>query len=186
MREPAPSDRTFALLAVFSAPDALVSATRQVRDEGYSSIDALSPFPIDGLKEALGFSDNRVAWWALIGGVVGAVVGFGMQVYTVWDYPIDIGGRPLVAVPAFLLITFEVCVLCAVFAAVLAMLIFNHLPRLHHPLFDRPEFDLSAKDAFFLVIFANDPKFDAASSSEFLERLGPVSVALVGAAEEAE
>lgn len=186
MREPAPSDRPFALLAVFSGPAALLAATRQVREEGYTSVDALSPFPIDGMTEALGFRDGRIAWWTLFGGVFGAVAGFAMQVYTVWDYPIDIGGRPVVAVPAFLLITFEVSVLCAVFAAVLAMLIYNRLPRLHHPLFGRPEFDLSAVNSFFLVIFANDPKFDLEASRQFLSAMTPVSVEVVGSAEEAE
>jgi hypothetical protein len=111
----------------------------------------------------------------LVGGVVGAAIGYGMQVYTNLDYPIDIEGRPTIAPPAFALITFELMVLFAVVSCVVVMLILNGLPRLSHPLFDVPTFHLATLDKFFLVIEASDRRFGD-DSRKFLESLRPVRI----------
>lgn len=107
-----------------------------------------------------------------------------MQVYTNLAFPLIIGGRPLVAPPAFMLITFELMVLFAVLFAIGGMLVLNRLPRLHHPLFDVDAFHLASKDKFFLVIFANDRRFDRERTRAFLGTLEPVRIALVEHTEE--
>ena len=139
------------LLLEFDDPGALMAAARRLRDQGYR-FDAFTPFPIDGLAELTGFRDMRVPWLTFAGGVLGAVLGFWMQTCTSLAYPIDIGGRPLVAWPAFMLITFELMVLFAVVFAIGAMLALNRLPRLNHPLFDDARFSFADGDRFFLVV----------------------------------
>ena len=84
-------------------------------------MDAYTPFPVEGLAEALGFSDRRVPLLTLAGGIFGAALGYGMQVYTNLAFPINIGNRPLISTPAFMLITFELMVLFAVLAAIFGM-----------------------------------------------------------------
>jgi hypothetical protein len=186
MREPAPDHAVFGLLAEFDRVEALAAAIRQARAMGFRRMDAFSPFPVGEVAEALDLRDNRVPWLALAGGLSGAALGIGMQVYANLAYPIDIGGRPLVTWQAFLLIGFELMVLGAVAFAVLGMLALNHLPRLHHPLFDVESFHLASDDKFFLVIFSDDRRFDARETRRFIEGLGPLRVDLVGQAEEAE
>lgn len=74
--------------------------------------------------------------------------------------------------PAFVPITFETTVLCAAFAAVFGMLALNKLPQPYHPVFNAPNFALATRDRFFLVIEANDPKFQHEQVLEFMKQLG--------------
>jgi len=186
MREPAASQRVFGLMAEFNRPERLIEAVRRTREAGFERVDAHSPFPIEGLAEELGFHDQRVPWLALVGGIVGAGLGYLMQVYTNHAFPLDIGNRPLVTPPAFMMITFELLVLGAVLFSIISMLGFNHLPRLNHPLFDVDSFRLASTDKFFLVVLSNDRKFDPRDTRAFLHSLDPVRVDQIGQTEEPE
>lgn len=179
MREPEATSAVFGLMAEFDRPDRLLDAVKQARAAHYRTVDAYSPFPIEGLAEALDFKDARVPIFTLIGGIGGAALGFGMQVYTNLAFPIDIGNRPLVAVPAFMLITFELGVLCAVLLCIGGMFAVNHLPRLNHPVFDVQTFHLASSDKFFLVIFSTDRKFDPDDTRTFLAALKPRRIDLM-------
>jgi len=185
MREPQPhKEPIFGLLAEFDDADELLECARKAHAEGFRQVDAFSPFPIEGLAEAIGHHDMRVPWLTLFGGIFGAALGYGMQAYTNLAYPIIIGSRPLIATPAFMLITFELMVLFAVLFSIGGMLVLNHLPRLHHPLFDLEEFHLASNDKFFLLVLSNDERFDREGTHAFLTSLGPVRVMPVEHTEE--
>jgi hypothetical protein len=185
MREPTARTPVFGLLAEFDRAERLIESVGRTRAAGFRCVDAYSPFPIDGLAEALGFRDRRVPWLTLAGGLFGAFLGYFMQVYTNHDFPIDIGNRPLIAPEAFMLITFELTVLFAVLFSIGGMFALNRLPRLNHPLFDLERFHLASADRFFLVILSNDERFDPEATRRFLDTLQPVRVDLVGHAEAA-
>lgn len=186
MHEPTAHSEIFGLLVEFDRPERLIDGVKRSRKAGFTQLDAYSPFPIEGLAEQLGFRDPRVPWLTLLGGLVGTAVGYGMQVYTNHAFPIDIGNRPLVAPPAFMLVTFELAVLFAVLFAVVSMFALNHLPRLHHPLFDVEEFHLASSDKFFLVVFSNDPQFNRERTRAFLRTLKPIGISSVPRTEELE
>jgi hypothetical protein len=169
--------RTHGLMAEFDDPRALVAAAGRARAEGYRSMDAYTPFPVEGLAEALGFRKNRLPLLVLAGGLVGAAGGYFLQYYgNVVDYPINIGGRPLHSWPSFIVPAFETTILCAALAAVLGMLGLNGLPKPYHPVFNVPRFALASRDRFFLVIEAADPAFDPIATRAFLESLSPLEV----------
>jgi hypothetical protein len=176
MREPGPSLGLYGLMAEFDRPERLLEAVGKARDAGFTCIEAFSPFPVDGVAEALGFRDRRVALATLLGGIAGAAIAYGMQVYVNLDFPLNIGGRALVAPPAFALITFELLVLFAVSAGIGTMFWLNGLPRLHHPVFGVESFHLASSDKFFLAILANDPKFEPRATRRFLQRLKPLRI----------
>jgi hypothetical protein len=170
----------YGLMAEFENPDDLVVATRRARAEGYKKLDAYTPFPVEGLAEALELGNTRVPLIVLIGGLVGAALGYGMQYYlTAIDYPINVGGRPIHSWPAFIPVTFEMTVLVAGLSAVLGMLALNGLPMPYHPVFNAPRFALATRDRFFLCIEATDPLFDREETRRFLDRMTPRMVSEV-------
>lgn len=169
-------DRIYGLVAEFDRPEKLVEAARRAREAGFVRVEACSPFPIEGLSEVIGFDEPWTPLATLLGAIAGVALGYGLQVYAAQDYPIDIGGRPLVAPPAFAIVTFEFLILFGVLGAVVTMLALDRLPRLHHPLFELERFHLASLNRFFLVIEARDPKFHPRRSRAFLEKLDPVRV----------
>ena len=58
----------YGLMAEFDGPEALLEAAQRSFAEGYRRMDAYSPFPIDGLAEAIGFHKTRLPLLVLIGG----------------------------------------------------------------------------------------------------------------------
>lgn len=165
-------DPVYGLLAEFDNPEALVAAARRARAAGYRKMDAYTPFPVEELNEALELGRTGVPAIVLIGGIIGAVLGYSLQYYiSVIDYPINIGGRPLHSWPAFIPVTFETTVLVAGLSAVLGMLALNGLPMPYHPIFNAPSFSLASHDRFFLCIEAGDPQFRRRETRQFLEQL---------------
>jgi hypothetical protein len=175
--KPKPKPSLYGVVAEFDAAETLIAAALKTVAEGYRKLEAYSPFPIEGLDEALGFHRSRVPLITLIGGIVGGVGGFFMQWFAaVIHYPTNIGGRPLNSWPAFIPVTFELTILCAAIATVLGMLGLNGLPMPYHPLFNVKSFERASRDRFFLCIESKDPKFDREGTKRFLESLNPKGV----------
>jgi len=169
--------RLYGLMAEFESPAGLVEAARSAREAGYTRLDAYTPYPIEALTEALDIHDRRLPAVVLGGGILGALVGYGLCYWTsVMAYPLNIGGKPFHSAPAFIVPTFETTILFAAFAAVLGMLGLNGLPMPYHPVFNAPRFAMASRDRFFLCIEARDPKFDHDGTWEFLTKLGPQAV----------
>ena len=165
---------TYALAAEFADPARLIDAVGRCR-ERYVDVDAYAPYAVDGLAEALGFHENRVPLFTLIGGILGGVGIYALQWYTaVIDYPINSGGRPLDSWPAFVIPAFEITVLTAALATFFGMLVANGLPRLNHPIFNAADFDLASRNRFFVSVRTSDPTFDPQDTRDFLARLDPV------------
>lgn len=162
----------YGLMGEFAAPDALLDAAKKMRGFGYARLEAYSPYPVEGLDDVLGFHDTRVRWLGLSGGLFGAAFAFSMQLYTNYDWPIDVGGRPIYAVPAFLVVVFELTILFAVLVSVFGMLALNGLPRLYHPVFGARRFALATEDRFFLCVRGDDPRFDADTVEGRLREIG--------------
>jgi hypothetical protein len=172
--------KPFGLIAEFESAEALIVATHRSRAEGYQQIDAFSPFPVEDLASAIGFREKFLPFIALAGGATGGIGGYLMQWWmNALDYPINVGGRPLNAWPAFVAGAFELTVLGAVLALLLGMLVLNRLPRLYHPIFNAPGFERVTVDRFFLLIKSEDPYFHEQHTPALLERLGALSVAEV-------
>jgi hypothetical protein len=169
--------RTWGLIAEFESPKDLVRAALAARARGLRRIEGYSPFPVEGLREALGIRTTRLPWLVLAGGILGGLAGFGLQYWvSVIEYPMNVGGKPDNSWPAFIPITFETTILGAALAAVLGMLAANGLPLPHHPLFEVPAFIGASRDRFFLAVSASDPAFDPPAIRAFFAELAPVAV----------
>ena len=149
-------------LLEFSGGEDLLAAVETLVDLGYRRLEAFTPFPVPGLDERLPATANPVPLLIFLGGLVGGLIGYGIQYYSaVIDYPILAGGKPMHSWPAFVPVTFELAVLGGALSGFLSAIWCNGLPRLHHPLFDVPAFDLASRDRFFLLVDAGDARFQA-------------------------
>lgn len=171
------SDKLYGYLAEFQTADALLAAAHRLHEAGYRRLDAFSPFPLEGLREAVGAENSAMPYWMLGGGLFGALSGYAIQYFSaVIDYPILSGGKPFNSWPAFIPVTFELAVLFAALTGFVALVLTNDLPRLHHPLFEVPRFNLATRDRFFLVIRVTDPLFDRQRTRQQLDECRPAGI----------
>lgn len=169
---------TYGLMARFATAQQLLDATVEAKAAGYSKLDAFTPFPVEAISEEVcDHKPSLVSRIVLGAGITGALTGFfGQWWVAAVAYPVNIGGRPTFSWPAFVPVTFEVTVLFSAFTAVIAMLALNRLPQPYHPVFNVPGFERATVDRYFLLIEAEDPRFDPAATRDFLRRLGPEEV----------
>ncbi|CAN5609671.1 DUF3341 domain-containing protein [soil metagenome] len=166
----------YGLAAEFENHAQLIRAAEKAYEHGFRKMDGYTPFPIEGLAEALG-KKTRLPLLVLSAGILGGASAYFMQWFAnVVSYPINIGGRPLHSWPAFVPITFELTVLGASLTAFFFSLGLSGLPQPYHPMFNLPEFERASQDRFFLCIEAADTLFEEAATREFLESLEPVRV----------
>jgi len=162
----------YGLLAEFDSATELVDAAREVRDAGYTKTDAFTPFPLHEIDEALGIKRSILPYLCFAGGIAGMFSGFALQYFVhVIDYPIIVGGRPHISLPAMIPPAYELTILLTAFTAVFGMLFLNGLPRPYHPLFNVPRFALATREKFFLLIESDDEKFDYGETRRFMEKL---------------
>jgi hypothetical protein len=170
------------LMAEYATAEALVAAARAARDAGYAHAEAYAPYAVEGLPEALGFHRSRMPLITFCGGLVGGVGGYFLQWYAaVASYPEEVGARPLHSWPMFVPVTFELAVLGAALAAFFGVLAANRLPRLAHPIFDAPDFELASRNRFFLVLRRDDPAWDDDGAHALLDATQPLRRAEVPA-----
>lgn len=167
-------------MAEFETTDELLAAAAKARDAGYRKMDAYAPFPVHGLREALGVPKTKLPYLIFLGGAVGGLSGYFMQYFAMAiHWPMNVGGRPTHSWPNFIPITFEMTVLFASLTAFICIIVLNGLPQPYHPVFNVARFERASTDRFFLCIEASDPKFDVTATRTFLQGLSCHSVAVV-------
>lgn len=152
----------YGIAAEFNTPDALVAATRALHARRFGRIDTYTPMPVPEVDAALGLRTNRMAAIASLGWAVGAGGFFAMSVYaTVYAYRFNVGGRPLLSWPYYIVPSFAAGILVAAVAVTLALLATCRLPRLNHPAFNIERFESATRDRFWLCVEAREDRFDA-------------------------
>ncbi len=165
-------NRIHGVAGEFATPEALLAAARALREEGYTRMDAFTPFAVHGLDKALGIGRSKLGYLTIAGGAAGLAAALLLQWWTgAVDYPLVIGGKPPFAFEFSVPVAFELTVLLAAFATVFGMFALNGLPRLSHPVFQAEAFRRVTDDGFVLVIEAEDSKFDAERAAKRLAEL---------------
>jgi hypothetical protein len=145
------------VLGEFADPHALVAATARMREQGFIHMDTYSPYPLHGGSEALGLPPSRVPLLALTGGLTGVITAFAFQTYmNTIDYPINVGGRPLLSWPTWVPIMFELGVLLAAFSIFFGLLGLSRLPQPYHPVFESDAFRSASTHGYWLSVEARD------------------------------
>jgi len=183
--------RLYGLLAEFENPAQLMAAAEKVRDAGYRYWDCHTPFPVHGLDQAMGIKRTILPVCVFVAGATGCMAGFALQLFTnsfgltiwamVWvtGYPFLISCKPLLSIPAYIPVIFELTILFSALSTVGLMLLFNGLPWLHNPLFRSERFRRASDDRFFISIEARDPRFYRTKTEQLLKSLGATAVEAV-------
>jgi hypothetical protein len=157
----------------FSDENQLLEAIGKIRHQGYSKLEAYTPFAIHGIDEALGSKPSKLGWFVFCCGLIGVSAA---ATFIWWagavDYPLVVGGKPLFAFTFSVPIMFELMILFSAFGSLYGMLGINGLPQLYHSIFNYSHADRITDDGFVLAIEASDPQFDADECVKVLEGAG--------------
>ena len=134
------ANSTVGLLASFDYVDSAVNAIGELRAAGLKKITAYMPYPEAQIEEALGYDQSPVRVWALAGGLLGAACGFALPAFTSMDWPLVTGGKPILSMPAYVIISFEMMVLFGVLSTVIGFFINSRLPYVKPMVVYDPEF----------------------------------------------
>lgn len=147
--------------AIFGHLDCLVDAIDTIKREGHKDITVTAPLPRHDIEELLYEGrPSPVRWFTLFGAIFGGISGFTLPSLTHLNWPMIVpAGKPLVSIPAFIIITFEATVLFGCVFTLLGMLYHAGLPAGN----DDPDLDdpRLSDDVFALVVRG----LDAATAS---------------------
>lgn len=166
------------VLAIYLDPDTLLNAAARAKEHGFEKMDAFTPYAVHGLSEALGIRKSWIPWVTLVMGLSGAALGLTFMIWTsAYDWPIIVGGKPMISLPAFIPITFECGVLLGGTMTLGALLFACGLPNFKKPILDR---DLT-NDRFGLWIPEVGPDWNEARIIQFLKTTGAEDIRVIRA-----
>ncbi len=173
--------KLYAVGAEFAGAKELYAAAEKVRDKGYHGWDCYTPFYIHGLDKAMGLKKSWVGVFTFAGGLTGLVGIFLLiTISSVYIYPIDTQGKPFFSLPGFIPIMDLMTILLSAIITIVGMTVLSGLPRLQHPLWEWDAFTRATHDKFFIVIEANDPRFNEQGSIDLLREIGGTNLTYIG------
>jgi hypothetical protein len=159
------------LLASFEFVDSTVDAIHALKKAGYDKLTAYAPYPEHHIEEALGWGQSPVRVWALVGGLTGTATGFAFTVFTSMDWPLVTGGKPILSMPAYVVIAFELTILFGALSTVIGLFINSRLPHIKPMVVYDPEFSAGR---FGLYVEASPD--DREAVREILEASEPAEI----------
>jgi Protein of unknown function (DUF3341) len=173
--------KLYAIGAEFANPTELYAAAEKVRDSGYKWWDCYTPYYIHGLDKAMGLGKSKVGLFTFGGGLTGLIGGFLLVTITsTYVYPMDTQGKPFFSLPGFVPIIDLLMIILSAAISILGMTSLNLMPQLHHPLWEWEAFTRATHDKFFIVIEANDPRFNEKASIDLLKEIGGTNLTYIG------
>lgn len=128
------------LLASYEYLDDTVDAITDLRKAGFKDLTAYAPFPEHHIEHALGYDQSPVRVFTLVGALTGTAAGFAFTAWTSMDWPLVTGGKPILSMPAYVVIAFELTILFGALATVIGLFINSRLPSVKPPVVYDPEF----------------------------------------------
>lgn len=115
-------------VGVFDSDHSVLAAARAARDEGLVAKDAYTPFPVHGMDDALGLPPSWLSRACFALGAAGLTFALAFQYWvSLYNWPMNIGGKPFDASPALVPIAFEITVLVSGVGTVLTLLVYRGL-----------------------------------------------------------
>ena len=157
----------------FESGEDLLKAAAQVRDSKIKEFDCFTPFPMHGLEEAMGLGRSWVPFITLVFGMLGAIIAFSFMTYVdSFDWPMNIGGKPHHAWPAYIPITFELMVLFGGLATAGSVIFLGRLGKIKR----KPPAAAVTSDSFALWVGDNISETEVKNIlGEYAKNLNQVS-----------
>ena len=114
----------------FPDEEACLRGIAAVRRAGHQRPRVCSPFPSEHIPEALGLTRSPVRLWVLLGGIAGCLSGFWLTIGLSLAYPHRTGGMPIVSIPPFVIIAFELTILFGALSGLVGFFVQGGFPRL--------------------------------------------------------
>ncbi len=140
------------ILGVFKYEEDFLGATRRLHAEGYDNITLMSPIPMHEVEHILKKKKPVIRRYALGGALLGAVTGFAMAAGTALVFILPTGGRPIITIPPYLVISYELTILFGVIATLIGFHVASGLPAWH----DRPYRPATNIDRFSILVGSDD------------------------------
>lgn len=160
-------------VALFTDPEQLKVAARQIRDARVKNFDAFTPFPVHGIEEAMGLKRSWLPFVTFGGGLTGCTLALVFQLWTqAVDWPLNVGGKPYNSLPAYIPVTFELTVLIAGLSTAAALILSCRLPRMTPQILDPG----ITNDKFALFVSSDDPAYRETEFKDLFKRAGAYEV----------
>ncbi len=161
-------------LGIFDDEDVLLHAIDNIRGAGVKIYDVFSPYPIHGIDDALGIERSRLPIAAFFYGMCGLAFALWLQIYTLgFDWPMIIGGKPHIALPAFIPVSFELTVFFTCHGMVITFYTISKLyPRIKTPVLDVRSTD----DKFVMAIELDEHSSQLPKLTQLLRENGASEV----------
>ena len=128
------------ILASYEYLDSTVDAIGNLKKAGFEEVKAYAPYPDHHIEHALGYGQSPVRVWTLVGALTGTATGFAFTMWTSVDWPLVVGGKPIVSIPAYIPIVFEMTVLFGALSTIIGLFVLSRLPNLKPSVVYDPEF----------------------------------------------
>lgn len=128
-----PKPRHRGVLGVYQYVDDVVDAVGALRRAGHGHLSVISPVPYHDIENALGQGPSLVRWITFAGAVLGVTGGFALCIYSMYSWPLVVGGKELVSLPPFVVIGYESMILLGAVANLVGMLALGRLPQIQNP-----------------------------------------------------
>jgi len=115
------------VVSIFDRPSDVAKAVRKLRDRGHDQLTTYSPAPFTEVEDAEDPKPSKVRLFTLIGGLLGLVTGFAIQIWMSLDWPLKIGGKAYASIPAYVIVGFELTILFGGLATFLGLMLVGRL-----------------------------------------------------------
>lgn len=153
--------------SVYQFRDRLLEAIERLKEAGVVAMDVMSPVPDHEILDAVPMKKTRVGFFTLFGGIFGLIFGFGGASWCHIVMGLITGGKPIVSVPPFVIVGFEMTILFGGLATLTGVILLCRLPRLKAS----EHYDgRAAEDHYVLVVETSDHQ--AETAREILRETG--------------
>ncbi len=117
------------VMGFFRDEETCVRGIAAAREAGLGRPRVFSPFASEPILQCLHPGHSPVRLWVLLGGISGCATGFALTIGLSAEYPHVTAGMPIVSIPPFVIIAFELTILFGALSGLIGFLVHGGFPQ---------------------------------------------------------